>query len=352
MSTKQKSSNGNSKQAKKVAPKIPPRPTPQSIAAYKNRVSAPTATTRVLATGDMVRAKGGDRPEVRREYLGDVNGSVAFTNSQYFFNPGLSSVFPWLSGIAPSFEEYVVDAVKFVYEPASASTATGTVVLSFEYDVLDPAPVDKVSALLVQDNVRTAPWTAASLALRSQDLKKRCGDALFIRTGAVPSSDQKTYDLGVLNVSTVGQSGATTVGELWVEYSIRLSVPQRSTPLGQLIVVSGASKAAPFTGTQTITGNSLVATATGSVLTFQVAGYYIINHVLNGATLTAIGLPVASTGSSSSTLYSAQIPTAATSGIATFQARMLAGGTLTFDDATGNTSVSATYTTISPWFTV
>lgn len=353
MSTKQKSSNGNTKQAKKEAPKVPPRPTPQSMAAYKTRVSAPTATTRVLATGDMQKARAGpDKAFVRREYLGDIIGSTSFSNTQFVFNPGLAASFPWLHTIAPSYEEYVVDSVKYCYEPASSSANTGTVILGFEYDVLDTAPVDKVSALLVQDNVRTAPWTAASLQLRSQDLKKRCGDALFVRTGAVANSDQKTYDLGVLNVSTVGQTGATVVGELWLEYSVRLLVPQRPDPPGQLIGVTGVSKAAPFTGTQTITGNSLVCSVTGTTMTFQVAGYYLITHVLTGTTLTAIGTPTASTGSSVSLLYSAQIPAAATTGAATFQCRMLAGGTLTFDDATGNTTVTATNTTVAPWFTV
>lgn len=313
------------------------------------RVSAPSAQTRVMkglqGTPDqsiLVR---------RREYVGDILGSVTYSNTSFNCNPGLASLFPWLSQIAPSYDQHSEISLAFLFEPEQASTATGAVILSFDYDATDPAPVDKVSALETKDSVRAAPWVPCRLQLNPSDLKRRCAEALFVRTGTVTNTDIKTYDLGVLNVSTVGQASTATVGELWVEYTIRLSVPQRAVPPGQQLTVSSASKTAPFTGTQAISGNSLVATATGAVLTFQVAGYYQIDHYIVGTVLTAIGTPTASTGSSCSSLIGAQIPTAATTGLATFTCRMLAGGTLTFDDATGNSTVTLTQTQIAPWFT-
>lgn len=312
-----------------------------------------------VAISKTMKGNQGDnlRPTVniiRREYVGDIVGSTTFVNYQYSCNPGVANLFPWMSQIANAYEEYVVNSMAFCYEPSvGTGDGFGSLILSFDYDALDVAPVDKISALESSDSVRCAPWAPCKLALKSADLKRRCSPAnLFVRSGTVSNTDLKTYDLGNLNVTATGnQSSSNTIGELWIEYNITLAVPQRAQGPGMMINAAGVAKATPFTGTQTVTGNSIVATATGAALTFKVGGYYLITHLLLGTGITAITTPSVTSGGSISALTAAYI-TGTTGAIIVYQVRVLAGSVVTFDDATGNTTVTNTQTAIAPWFTV
>jgi len=276
---------------------------------------------------------------------------VSFANVSYNFNPGLPALFPWASQFANSYDEYVVQSVEFIYEPEQASSSTGAVILSFDYDASDTVPVDKVSALETKDSVRSAPWTPSSLRLNPADLRKRCTEALFTRSGLVASTDIKTFDLGVLNVSTVGQASTATVGELWIEYTIQLRVPQRSSALGEMVVANTSiSKTAVFGTAPVYSSGSAVATASGSVVTFQVAGYYLLVFRTTGTVISAgIGAtPTVSTGATLTGLVSLA-PTADTSGIRIDVVRVLSGSTVTYD-LSAATTVTASTLDISPWF--
>lgn len=289
----------------------------------------------------------------RREYVADIPGSVGFANTQYAFNPGLPNLFPWASQFANSYDEYIVESANFVFEPESSSSATGTVILSFDYDSTDPAPVDKVSALETKDSVRSAPWVPSRLILKTADLKKRCSEALFTRNGAVSNTDVKTYDLGNLNVSTAGQASTATVGELWLEYTIQLRVPQRNNGAGVDIAGGGSiSKTAVFGTLPVSLGAAIPATASGSVVTFQVPGYYLLVTRFTGTGLNAgvSNTPVASSGS---TLVGvSEIANSADTGAwRTDVVRMLANGTVTYDLSSA-TTVTASNLDIAPWFSI
>lgn len=41
-----------------------------------------------------------------REFIGDIPASAVFESTGEFINPGLSTVFPWLSTVAQNFEEW------------------------------------------------------------------------------------------------------------------------------------------------------------------------------------------------------------------------------------------------------
>jgi hypothetical protein len=254
------------------------------------RIDAPVATTSISRgnTGSTNRTM----PLVRREFIGDINGSVAFATTQYSLNPALTATFPWGGQIASSFEEYDTVSVSFCYEPESSSTATGAIILSFDYDALDAAPASKQAALEMADSIRAAPWVPCKLTLKPADLRKRA--TLFTRTASVANSDLKTYDLGNLHVSTVGQAGATVIGELWIEYHFVLRTPQTapsssSSSVGAKIVGASPSPSSVFGTTPVLTG-SAVATATVNTITFTVAGDYLIQQtIVGGNTATTTG---------------------------------------------------------------
>lgn len=241
----------------------------------------------------------------RREYIQDINGSVGFVATLLSDNPGLPALHPWLSSIAPNYEEYEVISKSFVFETESPTSTTGVVVLCYDYDALDASPANKASALQYSDNIRSAPWVRSVLSLRSDDLRKR--GCLYVRTGPVASSDLKTYDLGNLIVCTSGQANTNIIGELWVDYTIRLRVPQpvdtTSVALSQHVRSSAPTTASPFASPITSSGSSAIVSISGSVLTFLLGGRFLVSSSIYATTVTLPSPPVVALGGSLLTTF-------------------------------------------------
>ncbi len=274
-----------------------PRARRQRSSPLVKRIDAPVATTSVVHgnTGPAGRTFS----LVRREFVADVSGSVAFTATSFSVNPGLVATFPGGGQLAPSWEEYEVNSISFCYDPESASSATGSVILGFDYDALDSAPTTKQEILEFADSLRAAPWVPCRLSLKAGDLRKR--GTLYTRTGPVANSDLKTYDLGNLFVATVGQSGSSVIGELWIEYNFTLRTPQlpkatSSSITSSLISGSSPSPTSVFGSSGTVTGSSL-ATAAVNTLTFSTAGQYLVSMSVTGGNTAGTGTGPVLTGS-------------------------------------------------------
>jgi len=171
------------------------------------------------------------------ECLGDLissGTSGSWTSTTYVINPGLSTTFPWLSQIASNFEQYRVHGLVFYFRSTSASSnpsggsvALGTVVMSTNYNATAAPFTTKVQAEASQWCVSGKP-DSDLVAFIECDPKQTTGNDLFyVRTGAVPSGqDQKDYDMGFTQVSTVGVYGTSqTLGETWVCYDIEFLKP-------------------------------------------------------------------------------------------------------------------------------
>jgi hypothetical protein len=311
------------------------------------RVAAPLALGSAMS-GNQGTPSNVSFPLRRKEYVADVAGSVTFATTAYSLNPGLSSPFQWGSSIAPSFEEYDSLTVAFHYEPMDSANSTGAVIISFDYDAVDAAPVDKTEALTYSDNVRVQPWVPAVLVLKKSDLQKR--GRLYTRTGTIASTDIKTYDLGNVYVSTVGQADTDIIGEFWISYHFNLVTPQKPSPPGTYIAAStGVTKAAPFGTAQTVTGTTPI-TIGSTTLTFKQPGYFLLNFLVVGTGLTATAATISTGGTV--TENSNTFPNAAGTLLwVAYEVRVLAGSVLTLDFSTGNTTVTSTNVTVAPWFT-
>jgi hypothetical protein len=169
-----------------------------------------------------------------REYIGDVQGSTAFT-AQYALNinPGLSSTFPWLSGIAEEYEQYRIHGLVFEFKTTSATavsstnTALGTVILSTQYNANNNPFTDK----LHQENYEFAISTIPSQSILHPvecARNQTSVDELYTRTGTpIGTTDLRLYDMGVFQLSTVGmQAGVTNIGELWCTYDVEFLKPK------------------------------------------------------------------------------------------------------------------------------
>lgn len=167
-----------------------------------------------------------------REMIADIDAQTSFVVDRYPLNPGSEITFPWLSQIAPSFEEYRFRGLVFEFKSLSSdavlssatSSALGAIVMATQYDALDTGFTNKQD----MENYMFANSAKPSCSFyHPVECKKSldvAGGHLYVRTGAVPSNaDQRLYDLGVFNIAAVGMQAASGVaGELWCTYEVEL----------------------------------------------------------------------------------------------------------------------------------
>lgn len=294
------------------------------------------------STGDL-------RVRVRhREYIQDLNGSVAFANTQLGINPGLSATFPWLSQMAQLFESYKFNSLRFQYRTQAPTSVTGKVLLAVDYDAADAAPASKAVLLQERTKADDVAWQNFDVVCDRADLHK-FGIQRYIRSQALAANlDIKTYDIGNLNVATQGQAGATAIGEVWVEYDVELITPNNSAGAvagqSEKVVANGSvSRTNIFGNTPAVTFNvGRIANAVNNTLTFTSSGDFLIEIVRTGTTLIAVPVPTVSVGMSTPSVLASVITGAATSAIDSFRTTVIAGGTMTFDmsgDATDTACV-------------
>jgi len=167
-----------------------------------------------------------------KEYIGELTtNGVGFAATSYSINPGLSGSFPWLSSIANRFESYLFDDLRYIYEPVCNTTTNGSVMMAIDYDAADPTPSSKAALMSYANATRVSPWARTVFDARRSDLRK-FGVQRYVRgTTAPTNTDIKTYDIGNFFAATQGTAAgqAASLGEIYVEYSVRFMTPQIST---------------------------------------------------------------------------------------------------------------------------
>jgi hypothetical protein len=247
----------------------------------------PGARDMLTAKGSARNGSNGNKQRMiisEREYIGEIIPSAypAFSLQQYPVNPGQAACFPWLSSIARNFEKYEFESLAFVYKREvseyAANGQTGKVVMSFDSDATDPAPTTKQQLEDCKPNQDCMPCENMRLVV-PKALLKRFNDAHYVRPGAQPANtDLKTYDVGVLNVCCQGTAANTAVGELHVEYTVRVMIPI-------LIAAIGA-------GTLQGAGGSLAAATPFGAVPVSTGFYALAKSVANALVLVASGLTV------------------------------------------------------------
>lgn len=217
-------------------------------------VKAPIARSKVIRQSAPKFSKGKNGIIVHhREFIQDITTDSALDTFKVEFteiNPGLTSSFPWLSGIAPSFESYKFRRLIYEYVPYCASTTVGTIMLAVDWDVSDWEPGTKQQMLAYQTSVSAPLWEPVRLVCEPGNLAKFSLDH-FVRTLDPGQVDLKTYDVGCFYFGTSNNGLSNhSVGSIFVEYEVELLTPQIQAddsyrPSARLDA-TGSSKAQPF----------------------------------------------------------------------------------------------------------
>nr|UOF78169.1 capsid protein [Cressdnaviricota sp.] len=176
-----------------------------------------------------------------REYIQDLVTSSTLPAGAFqtlFFcaiNPGLALMFPWLSQMAQFFEEYELIQLIFEYKSMVTegnNTASGTVIAATQYNPTNAAFLSKQN-MENYEHANSVKVTENFIHGVECDPAKNGGNAIeYIRTSTnIPTGqDPKTFDLGVFQIAANGCPQNFALGELWVQYKVKLRKAKVTLP--------------------------------------------------------------------------------------------------------------------------
>lgn len=313
--------------------KSPKRTTPVSRANQGSTSYAPVAMTKSLGTRSIpsIQSNGSVTHIRHSEFFASVTSlSDAYAVQSYPCNPGVASLFPWLSQVAQRYETYKFRELTFILRTRAAATQVGTVGLVFDFDANDDAPSSQMMALSYHDKSADAPWMLQTLKL---DLAQ--GDKLptrYTRPGLPASNyDLKTYDLGALHVFTDGVAASANLGLLEVYYSVDLYTPQIQDGIGGRSSATAGLNATHLVGTDLSSDTEALlpfdVTDSGT-LTFNQSFEGTIFFDIVGTVLSADFAPVVSASGAAAQIGFQIVNAGATTVVGGFRVRAVPGTTL------------------------
>lgn len=167
----------------------------------------------------------------RKEFVGELKTSSTvgeFQLTKYECNPGLPDSFRWVSPIANSFETYEILQLEYLFVSTSASalnstdTNLGKVAARFVTNVYAPVDTNRFQ----MENGHGAHSSVTSTSFRYNVVVERSNPPRLVRNSDTFSGDKRLYDAGYMEFATFGQQGTDTViGEIWMQYTLRLMKP-------------------------------------------------------------------------------------------------------------------------------
>lgn len=313
-------------------------------------VTAPVAISRIdkgsKPTYNMTKNSTDGRVCIRhKEYIGDIAGSVLFSNVTYSINPGLPLTFPWLNTISVGYESYKFKRLSFIFESSKSTATNGSVMMAVDFDPTDAAPTTKSQLLAYHNAIRGPAWQTFEYKCAGQDLNKF--NQKFLRYGTLQSGqDALLYDIGTFFISTSGFADTSTIGELHVDYEVEFMTPQfdltayANATAAKLVAVAGVSTSLWLGTSVTSTGGvSTIYNGTTGTLSVQVPGQYIFVYTVTGTVLVTPATPTLTSTGNTFTLLSTT--TSATQATHVFAAQIDTSGPITASVITSATTLTA-----------
>ena len=197
-----------------------------------------------------VQDETGDLVFSYREYVKDItSSSLNFSTVEKFeLNPGIAYSFPLLSSFAQYFEEYDFEQLIFHFKSLVTdgnAAAAGSVMIVPIYNPSSNVLPDKRSCENTDQCVSGKVTADLICGVECANEKKALGGYLYTRTDDVPRDQRRTYDLGFVQVALQGVPANLHIGELWVEYRVRLSKLRVTTvsaiPMGNGFTINAGS---------------------------------------------------------------------------------------------------------------
>lgn len=205
---------------------------------------------KAVTTGAKFASVGRGTRIAEREFIGNVvsgtlsSGSSIFTNKTYVINPSNENTFPWLSRLAPLYDQWEPHGIVFEYISTSsdfngASQALGAVIMATDYDPYDLPYTTKQQ----MENSDYACSSKPSLALiHGVECAPSERPTKLLYTAVGNGAPLTSTLLGNFQVATQGCAAAgVTLGELWVSYDITFYKKQLDVPLSPVYCAFGTT---------------------------------------------------------------------------------------------------------------
>jgi hypothetical protein len=218
-------------------------------------------------------------------------------------------MFPWLSQIANTHQRYKMKRLKFHYVPVAGTQTRGRVILAFTIDPTENAPVSMSQITQYPNYEANSVWSHITLTVDLSDRREE----LYTRSGFVPSTDIKTYDLGKLFIGISDTSDTNTIGQLFVEYEVELMTPKPTSCPSSVMEIAGFDQ------------NNLFGTVDGTITTMNGSNILLEHDSVNNDFMHFKAPGV----------YYVLIRVVATTGVVTHDDTELDGHTTTLDTSVG-----------------
>jgi len=272
--------------------------------------------------------------------------TLTFDCHGYRLNPGVTSLFPWVSTIANNYEKYRFTMLKFHYVPICATSTAGRIGIGIDYDSTDVVPFNRQEFFSLSSHSEVAPWQNTELAIKC--------DNTFRFTGTHSVADSKLIDLGQL-VAYSDQVVSTNVvlGDIYVSYVVEFIEPQQALMAtqgfknpGSLTVGTQFSSLSTSTVYGPFVSQGLVASSSANLQMTLGLGTYVILINTNWSSGTATITPTISTGSGTITTGKS---VAGTSFLVGWWPVNVTSATAVVQFAVGGTTWDANITNVEVW---
>jgi len=243
----------------------------------------------------------------------------AFEKRSFSVNPGFGDIFPWLSNISDSWEFYRFRKVQFRYNPTVPTNTPGMVMMAFDSDNNDVAPISKQQFAQYTPNLMGVVWAPFGYSLPAKEiLHQRNNGKLLCRSNAT-AGDVNNYDVGKLHLALQG-CPVGSVGDVYVDYEVELHVPQNNDDAFVWHVNAVSSDVAlPFSGTPTITGSSRISLSAQTSIVFSLPGSFLVAIFIDAQTNTDnLSLSVVNNDPAKATLTSIAVTSSAQCTVAAY----------------------------------
>ena len=156
--------------------------------------------------------------------------------------PMNSSMFPWLAQIAGGYEFYEFESLEFLSEPSVGTAVKGVNMMLIQYDADDIPPNTQDAFYNTAGATRANAWMPNCIHY-SRTAGNQVGKRMISRgfnldingntrlPESNPNDDPRLERAGIFSFASVGYDTISPaivprVGELWVRYKVRLTVPQ------------------------------------------------------------------------------------------------------------------------------
>jgi hypothetical protein len=185
----------------------------------------------------------------KTELIGPLSSSGLGTFANLYrlrCNPASFATFNWLSQIAPNFESYKFHALRFVAITRAPTTASGSLIMSPDYDAADGSiPITEQFLFNNQGSTESPVWQTKTILNLDTKMMNRLYKAHINMTDirfANTAQDEKTIDVAQIFIAT-DTNFSGNFGKLLVEYDVEFFQPQARTESinqgGAEVMVSG-----------------------------------------------------------------------------------------------------------------